>query len=189
MSQFSAIRLSWPWLLMGCGGLVVFTALVPQASAADKERSQLWGEGGQQWDRAGRLTDFSYAGYHRGECPLPELSPAANIKANHANLFTDLDAGVGTNIFLSGGGAKLGRHCGAWSTWWNIRTERPVRFPAGWAPDMINIVGVGSTDPTITDAEGRWFEPIAPDRLQPRDLHQAQLERRLGTATSGKKVP
>ena len=33
--------------------------------------------------------------------------------ANHANLFTDLDAGVGTNIFLSGGGAKLGRHCRA----------------------------------------------------------------------------
>jgi hypothetical protein len=54
--------------------------------------------------------------------------------ANHANLFTDIDAGVGTNIFMSGGGAKLGRHCGAWTTWWNIRTERPVRFPAGWAP-------------------------------------------------------
>ena len=45
--------------------------------------------------------------------------------ANHANLFTDLDAGAGTNIFLSGGGAKLGRHCGAGHLL-DIRTERPV---------------------------------------------------------------
>ena len=109
--------------------------------------------------------------------------------ANHTNLFTDLDAGVGTNIFLSGGGARLGRHCGAWSTWWNIRTERPVRFPAGWATDMISIVGVRSPGPAVTKAEGRWFEPIPPDRLEPQDLYQAQLERRLGTATSGRMIP
>ena len=65
---------------MGCGGLAVSTALVSLASAADQETSQLWGEGGQRWDRAGRLTDFSYAGYHRGEDLLPELTPAANVK-------------------------------------------------------------------------------------------------------------
>ncbi len=53
--------------------------------------------------------------------------------ANHANLFTDIDAGLGSDIFLSGGGAKLGRHCGTWTTWWDIRTSRPIRFPAGWA--------------------------------------------------------
>ncbi|NQT36278.1 MAG: hypothetical protein HQ581_02250, partial [Planctomycetes bacterium] len=101
--------------------------------------------------------------------------------ANHANLFTNIDAGVGTNIFHSGGGAKLGRHCGAWTTWWNVRTERPVRFPAGWATDMINIIGVRSDAPSVTDADGRWFEVIAPERLRPADLYQAQLERRLGT--------
>ncbi len=101
--------------------------------------------------------------------------------ANHANLFTDVDAGVGTNIFHSGGGAKLGRHCGAWTTWWNIRTARPVGFPAGWATDMINIVGVQSDAPSVTNAHGRWFEVIAPDRLRPVDLYEAQLSRRLGT--------
>ncbi|NQU26064.1 MAG: hypothetical protein HQ567_32665 [Candidatus Nealsonbacteria bacterium] len=102
--------------------------------------------------------------------------------ANHANLFTDVDAGVGTNIFRSGGGAKLGRHCGAWTTWWNIRTDRPVAFPAGWATDTINLVGVRADTPTVTDADGRWFEVIPPERLRPSDLYEAQLKRRLGAA-------
>lgn len=100
--------------------------------------------------------------------------------ANHANLFTNIDAGVGTNIFRSGGGANLGRHCGAWTTWWNIRTERPVSFPGGWATDMINIVGVLSDQEAVTDADGRWFEPIPPPRLRPANLHESQLRRRLG---------
>ena len=54
---------------------------------------------------------------------------------------------------------------------------------------MIQIIGVRSKDPAVTDAEGRWFEPITPARLQPRDLYQVQLERRLGTATSGRMAP
>lgn len=103
--------------------------------------------------------------------------------ANHANLFSDIDSGVGTNIFMSGGGAKLGRHCGAWTTWWNIRTDRPVRFPAGWATDMINIVGVHSDDPSTTDTTGRWFETIPPDRLRPPNLYRSQLKQRT-TQTS-----
>ena len=51
------------------------------------------------------------------------------------------------------------------------------------------VIGVRSTGPAITDAEGRWFEPIAPDRLEPQDLYQAQLQRRLSTAASGARVP
>jgi hypothetical protein len=100
--------------------------------------------------------------------------------ANHANLFTDIDAGVGTNIFHSGGGAKLGRNCGAWSTWWNIRTQRPVRFPARWAPDMINIIGVRPKGKSQTALDGRWYEVIEPAKLRPPNLYEAQLKRRLG---------
>jgi hypothetical protein len=105
--------------------------------------------------------------------------------ANHANLFPDVDAGVGTNIFFSGGGANLGRHCGAWTTWWNVRTDRPVAFPAGRATDMINIVGVRSDRESITDFDGRWFEVIPPDQLHPSDLYEVQLQRRLGNGRSG----
>lgn len=99
--------------------------------------------------------------------------------ANHANLFTNVDAGVGTNIFHSGGGAKLGRHCGAWTTWWNIRTDRPVRFPTGWATDLIHLVGVHSDQPSVTEPNGRWFEVMPPGQLVPADLYEAQLQRRL----------
>ena len=102
--------------------------------------------------------------------------------ANHANLFTDIEAGEGTDIFRSGGGAKLGRHCGAWTTWWNVRTSRPIDFPAGWATDVINIIGVSSDSESVTDVDGRWFEATAPQRLRPVDLYESQLKRRLGKA-------
>ncbi len=100
--------------------------------------------------------------------------------ANHANLFTNIDAGESTNIFRSGGGAKLGRHCGAWTTWWNIRTNQPVVVPAGWATDTINIIGVSSAAPNST-AEGVWYEVTVPDTLRPPDLYESQLSRRMAT--------
>ncbi|MEQ8209221.1 MAG: glycosyl hydrolase family 28-related protein [Lacipirellulaceae bacterium] len=100
--------------------------------------------------------------------------------ANHSNLYTNLNAGRGTNIFRSGGGAKRGRHAGAWNTWWNIRTRRPVKYPTGWAPEMINIVGVKSNEESQTATAGRWFETISPEQLRPEDLYESQLEKRLG---------
>jgi len=99
--------------------------------------------------------------------------------ANHANLFTDIDVGVGSNIFHSGGGAKLGRHCGGWTTWWNIRSERPIPFPTGWAPDMINLVGLRGKGPAVTTPSGRWFELIQPEHIMPQNLYRAQLQKRL----------
>jgi hypothetical protein len=111
----------------------------------------------------------------RGE----DLSFDHHKRANHSNLYSDIDAGMGTNIFRSGGGAKLGRHSGAWTTWWNIRTVNPVSFPAGWAPEAINLVGVSSEAESVTKLGGRWIEFVAPGRLFPQDLYESQLERRL----------
>ena len=80
MDPFSVSRHRRPWRFAGGWALALGSVLVPHVSAADTQNSQLWGTAGQRWDRAGRLTDFSYAGYHRGECPLPERSPAATVK-------------------------------------------------------------------------------------------------------------
>jgi hypothetical protein len=100
----------------------------------------------------------------------------------HSNLFTDIDLGVGSRMFQSGGGARLGRHSGAFETFWNIRAEKPQTWPAGWGPQQMNFVGVFSELDSHTDRDGQWFEVIAAKKkLEPTNLYQAQLARRLRT--------
>jgi hypothetical protein len=106
-------------------------------------------------------------------------------RAPYANLITNVDLGEGTRPYRSGGGADLGRHSAAWLTFWNIRSARPIAWPPeAYAPDMINIVGVPSDQEPIRDPQGRWFEPVPPQHLQPQNLHHAQLQRRLGEAAA-----
>lgn len=98
----------------------------------------------------------------------------------HANLFTNIDIGAGTDMYRSGGGNALGKHSGALSTWWNIRSTRPQKYPpADFGPDSLNFVGIASDEKPIADKDGRWFKPLSPDGLQPADLYEAQLARRL----------
>jgi len=42
--------------------------------------SGLWGTNGELWSATSRLPDFSYAGYHCGEAPLPDVAPGVNVK-------------------------------------------------------------------------------------------------------------
>lgn len=44
------------------------------------ESSRLFGKDGELWERNGRLTDFSYAGYRRGDSPLPRPPIKATVK-------------------------------------------------------------------------------------------------------------
>ncbi len=102
----------------------------------------------------------------------------------YGNLFTALDAGQGTRLWASGGGRALGRNAAAYNTYWNIRADKPFPLPRrAFAPALINLVGLATTD-TAEQADGAWFEPIAPEALQPQDLHAAQLQRRLAGAGS-----
>ena len=97
----------------------------------------------------------------------------------HANLFTNIDLGEGSRMFQSGGGAALGRHSAAWETFWGIRSRRPQTWPQGWGPDLMNLVGLLSSDPSVATPTGRWFEPLDPQHLEPANLYEAQLARRL----------
>ncbi|MCA9125746.1 MAG: right-handed parallel beta-helix repeat-containing protein [Planctomycetales bacterium] len=99
--------------------------------------------------------------------------------APHSNLFTEIDVGLGSRTFQSGGGAALGRHSAAWTTFWGIASQQPLKWPEGWSPDQINLVGIETESDAILHSNGRWLEPIAPSRLQPRNLYWAQLQRRL----------
>lgn len=95
------------------------------------------------------------------------------------NLFTDLDAGAGTRLWKCGGGADLGKHCGARGTFWNIRAARPLSYPPGsFGPPSINLVALETTQPSQTHLNGKWFEAVKPAEVKPANLHQAQRELR-----------
>lgn len=112
----------------------------------------------------------------------PDLSFDHHRYAPHSNLFTDIHLGEGGRMFQSGGGAKLGHHCAAWATFWGVRARRPQACPKGFGPAMMNLVGVQPSGRSDMSPTGRWFEAIDPIRLTPRNLHEAQLQRRLKAA-------
>lgn len=102
-------------------------------------------------------------------------------RAPTGNLFTDIDLGVGKRPFVCGGGSALGKNCGAWATFWGLRSKTPVPFPAKkFGPELMNVVGVPAAGKAELNPAGKWYEPIAPESLEPRDIHAAQLARRLG---------
>jgi len=73
----------------------------------------------------------------------------------YENLYTALDCGEGTRVWVCGGGAGLGRQCAGYGTFWGISAKRPVKAPpAGWGPATM------------------VFAPEA----EPRDLRAAQAE-------------
>jgi hypothetical protein len=112
-----------------------------------------------------------------------DLSLDHHRRAPFENLFTDLDAGAGTRLWKCGGGAALGKHCGARETFWNIRAARSLsRPPDAFGPPTLNLVALFTTHPTEASAEGRWFEAIPPAALRPQNLYEAQLTRRLNAA-------
>lgn len=41
--------------------------------------SELWGKDGEKWTPESRLPDFSYAGYHFGEAPLPNIKAVTDV--------------------------------------------------------------------------------------------------------------
>jgi hypothetical protein len=100
--------------------------------------------------------------------------------ANHENLFCNLDVGKGSDIWRCGGGASLGKNCGAHGTFWCIHSEQDIAWPrASFGPDSMNLVGLETDEKSETNPSGKWFEAIPPGQLHPADLHAAQLERRL----------
>ncbi len=97
----------------------------------------------------------------------------------YENLFTDIDAGKGTRLFASGGGGNRGNHTAAGATFWNIRTKESQMWPSRLGPDRMNVVGLKIPGKDIKDPQGRWLETIGPGKIEPPDLHEAMLQRRL----------
>lgn len=104
---------------------------------------------------------------------------------NHAqrnNLFTNLNAGLGTRLYFSGGKeAPLGICFN--ETFWNIRSINQLAYcdqkndPRGRSMNNV-CVGLKTSLPSVPgNSDGNWFETIDPAVLYPQDLYDAQLKR------------
>ena len=61
--------------------LGIFLAVgLATASSLAEQHSELWGESGERRTLQSRLPDFSHAGYHCGEKPLPDLPPGVGVQ-------------------------------------------------------------------------------------------------------------
>jgi hypothetical protein len=89
------------------------------------------------------------------------------------NLFTRVDTDA--NLF-NGGSACAGYPGGARNTFWGH--AYPL-IPPYWKHIQSNLVGPTTVEASLTE-DREWIEPI--EDLVPRDLHQAQLNRRMGWA-------
>ena len=64
-----------------CFRLALVLGLALPLAGRPAEYSALWGRNGEAWTPQSRLPDFSWAGYHCGDCALPTLPPGVNVKS------------------------------------------------------------------------------------------------------------
>ena len=139
------------------------------------------------------IHDFTLGMFRSGN--VIKNGKGINISLDHhkkgpfENLFCNIDAGEGIELWRCGGGSGLGKHCGARGTFWCIETEgRISRPPTRFGPDSINIVGIRIDGSSSKIRTGKWIEIIRPEKLHPADLHAAQLERRLSERSRTRKL-
>jgi hypothetical protein len=93
------------------------------------------------------------------------------------NLFTNLDMGDPRRLWASGGRGDRGPNSAARTTAWNLRHNGgKVHYPRSRRFPQINIIGVMGYEPEL-DPKALWIEPLSD--LFPKDLYEAQLNRRL----------
>jgi len=94
----------------------------------------------------------------------------------YENLFSNLDVGDPKRLWACGGRADRGPNSGVRETFWNLRWQKGKVPPIPDWP-LINYIGetvaAGEMSPN-----GKWIE-VVPTPMNPNDLHQAQLDRRL----------
>jgi hypothetical protein len=108
-------------------------------------------------------------------CDGPDMVLDHHQPNVHGNLWTDIDVGKGVHIWINNSrGSTMDE------VYWNIRAARNILYPD---PKLKNIV-VGLTGPgmEIRGTNAPWAEVIAPADLEPQNLFQAQLEKRIGAA-------
>lgn len=109
-----------------------------------------------------------------------DLAIDHHTSAPYENLFSDIDVGLGTRVWFSGGSVERGGpHAGVRETVWNLRTSAgAVPFPD--YPQLTVVSFPGVQRPGRDD---QWSEGKAGGILAPQSLYAAQLRTRLGRSS------
>lgn len=142
------------------------------------------------------IEDFELKGKYQHDVSVEKASAQYNVfrngKAkdlaidhhNHAqafNLFTNLDAGLGTRLFYSGGISTPRGICFK-ETYWNITASSKMNYCDQYNDSTKqsadnNCIGIKTWRLSqMADAHNNWFETIPPEKLFPADLYQAQMK-------------
>jgi autotransporter-associated beta strand protein len=100
----------------------------------------------------------------------------------YENLFTEIASGAGSRHFSSSGSANP--ESAARETLWNVTstaqiTTLPNPSPSRGLWPQLNFIGIPTSLATTRSATGSWIEAIAPASLNPGNLYEAQLARRV----------
>ena len=96
----------------------------------------------------------------------------------YMNLWTELDAGRGTRLFKSGGGAGRGRNVGWGGTYWNITGGQGGQTPGNnFGPAGLWFVGVDG----VSSEKARDGWTVLEGTPKVANLYRHQLEKRLET--------
>ncbi len=99
--------------------------------------------------------------------------------APYGNCFTNIDIGIGSRPWWTGGASGLGKSGAALATFWGLQSAKPLNLPpVSFSPNLINLVGISTTATSITEKEGKWVESGV---IYPLNIYEAQVAKRLGT--------
>jgi hypothetical protein len=98
------------------------------------------------------------------------LSLDHHKRAPFQNLFCNLDAGNGSRLWKSGGGARLGKNAGARTTFWAIRADTPIPWPRDGfgpvaGPGALTLVGRISSKSSGLSKREELLDRALPARL------------------------
>ena len=130
------------------------------------------------------MHDFSVATTEIGSvfsfCSGPDLNLDFHKGAPYANLYTNLDMGLGKRPFNSGGGAGAGPNAGSFQTFWNLKSKQALTLPKADFGPYINFIGLQTRDPAAARfMRASWLQDPS-FSVFPDNLWAAMKKKRLG---------
>ena len=104
-----------------------------------------------------------------------DLNMDHHREANYSSLFSNLNCGLCSRPFNSGGSSDRGAHSGAYSTYWNVRGEREVELPPADFGPLLNFVGFSNR---LAASPYQWL--MEAGSICPNELQEAMRRKRLG---------